>query len=107
MTRISRISLVYCSLETPARSAAPYAHQWHTNPNIFGLNSRPALIGFSLVYWVFDNKQFHTLFVGFPALIILSAKPSRPRQGVFGKPGKLFERERVLAGLSKNALAWP
>jgi hypothetical protein len=32
---------------------------------------------------------------------------SRPRQGVFGKPGKLFERERVLAGLSKNILAWP
>jgi len=29
------------------------------------------------------------------------------RQGVFGKPGKLFERERVLAGLSKNVLAWP
>jgi hypothetical protein len=30
----------------------------------------------------------------------------KPRQGIFGKPGKLFERERVLAGLSKDALAW-
>jgi hypothetical protein len=32
---------------------------------------------------------------------------SRLRQGVFAKPGKLFERERVLAGLCKNALARP
>jgi len=31
----------------------------------------------------------------------------RPRQGVFEKPGKLFERQRVLAGLLKNARAWP
>jgi hypothetical protein len=38
MTRISLLSVVYCSLETPAMSAAPYAHQWHTKPNIFGLN---------------------------------------------------------------------
>jgi len=32
---------------------------------------------------------------------------SRLRQGIFLKPGKLFEPERVLAGLSKNALARP
>jgi hypothetical protein len=38
MTRISLISGEYCSLETPAKSAAPYPHQWHTKPNIFGLN---------------------------------------------------------------------
>jgi len=44
MTRISLISVVYCSLETPARSAAPYAHQWHTKPNTLGLNLGPALI---------------------------------------------------------------
>ena len=25
-------------------SAAPYAHQWHTNPRILGLNSNPVLI---------------------------------------------------------------
>src|SRR5208283_730034 len=41
MTRISLISVVYCSLETPARSAAPYAHQWQTKPNILGLNLSP------------------------------------------------------------------
>jgi hypothetical protein len=28
-------------------SAAPYAHQWQTNPNILGLNVRPALIRLS------------------------------------------------------------
>jgi len=44
MTRISLVSVVYCSLETPAKSAAPYAHQWHTNPNILGLNLSPVLI---------------------------------------------------------------
>src|SRR5208283_1594147 len=44
MTRMSLISVVYCSLETPARSAAPYAHQWHTKPNILGLNLGPVLI---------------------------------------------------------------
>jgi hypothetical protein len=49
MTRISLISVEYCSLETPARSAAPYAHQWHTNPNIFGLNSRSVLIRWNLL----------------------------------------------------------
>jgi hypothetical protein len=31
----------------------------------------------------------------------------RPRRGRFCKTGKLFERQRVLAGLEKNALAWP
>jgi hypothetical protein len=44
MTRISLISVEYCSLETPAMSAAPYAHQWHTKPNIFGLNLSPVVI---------------------------------------------------------------
>jgi len=38
MTRMSRIFVEYCSLETPAMSAAPYAHQWHTKPIILGLN---------------------------------------------------------------------
>jgi len=46
MTRISLISVEYCSLETPAMSAAPYAHQWHTKPKILGLNSNPVLIRF-------------------------------------------------------------
>jgi len=44
MTRMSLTSVVYCSLETPARSAAPYPHQWHTKPNILGLNLSPAPI---------------------------------------------------------------
>jgi hypothetical protein len=44
MTRISLTSVVYCSLETPAMSAAPYAHQWQTKPNILGLNLSPATI---------------------------------------------------------------
>jgi len=30
----------------------------------------------------------------------------KPRGGVFGKPGKLFERQRVLAGLPKNGAVW-
>ena len=32
----------YCILETPAKSAAEYAHQWHKNPSIFGSN--PCLV---------------------------------------------------------------
>jgi hypothetical protein len=44
MTRISLISVEYCSLETPAMSAAPYAHQWQTKPNILGLNLSPVPI---------------------------------------------------------------
>ncbi len=78
MTRMSLISVVYCSLETPARSAAPYTHQWHTKPNILGLNSRPVLIRshlFILVsgYWMLDagcwfldtgwNKEFFFIFL--------------------------------------------
>ncbi len=38
ITRISFMSVAYCCLETPARSAAPYAHQLHTKPRILGLN---------------------------------------------------------------------
>ena len=44
MTRISLVSVVYCSLETPAMSPAPYAHQWHTKPRILGLNLSAVLI---------------------------------------------------------------
>ena len=55
ITRISLISFVYCSLETPARSAAPYAHQWHTNPNILGVNLRPVLICFHRLCY---SKQY-------------------------------------------------
>src|SRR3972149_8819512 len=44
MTRTSLISVVYCSLETPAKSAAPYTHQWHTKPTILGLNPNPVAI---------------------------------------------------------------
>jgi hypothetical protein len=43
------VSVVYCSLETPAMSAAPYAHQWHAKPNILGLNLSPVLILISLL----------------------------------------------------------
>jgi hypothetical protein len=31
-------------------SAAPYAHQWHTKPSIFGLNLSPVLIRSQLLY---------------------------------------------------------
>ena len=31
-------------------SAAPYAHQWHTKPNIFGLNLNPVLMRSQLLY---------------------------------------------------------
>src|SRR3990172_5060370 len=44
MTRTILISVVYCSLETPARSAAPYPHQKHKKPKILGLNSNPVPI---------------------------------------------------------------
>jgi len=36
--------LEYCILETPAKSAAPYPHQWQTKPIILGLNFIAALI---------------------------------------------------------------
>src|SRR5512133_3760342 len=48
MTRMSLISFAYCSLETPAVSAAPYAHQWHRNPSIFGLKFALSLIRYHL-----------------------------------------------------------
>jgi hypothetical protein len=44
MTRTILILGVYCSLETPAKSAAEYPHQLHKKPKIFGLYSKPALI---------------------------------------------------------------
>jgi len=44
MTRTILILGVYCSLETPARSAAEYPHQLHKKPKILGLNSNPSLI---------------------------------------------------------------
>jgi hypothetical protein len=40
----------YCSLETPAKSAAPYAHQLQTNPIIFGVDFA-TLIVFSPPHW--------------------------------------------------------
>jgi hypothetical protein len=41
---MSLVSVEYCSLETPDKSAAPYAHQWQTKPSILGLKVDPALI---------------------------------------------------------------
>ncbi len=41
---MSLTSVVYCSLETPARSADPYAHQLQTKPTILGLNFMAALM---------------------------------------------------------------
>src|SRR5450759_767111 len=38
------ISGLYCSLETPAKSAAEYPHQLQRNPRILGLNSTPLLM---------------------------------------------------------------
>ena len=49
MTRTILILGVYCSLETPARSAAEYPHQLHKKPKIFGLNSNPLLILITLL----------------------------------------------------------
>jgi len=40
---------VYCSLETPAKSAAEYAHQLHKKPKILGLNSSPVPIFISFL----------------------------------------------------------
>ncbi len=57
MTRISLFSVVYCSLETPAKSAAPYAHQWHTKPNIFGLNLSPVVIRSQLLTRINRKQQ--------------------------------------------------
>jgi hypothetical protein len=74
MTRISLVSVVYCSLETPAMSPAPYAHQWHTKPMILGLNLSPALIRFHLS----DAKSgFKNFRIQGPA----------SRQGIRGFPG--------------------
>jgi hypothetical protein len=39
-------------------SAAPYAHQWQTKPNIFGLNLIPALIRSHL----FGRQSRHNSF---------------------------------------------
>ena len=50
MTRISLTSVAYCSLETPARSAAPYPHHWHTKPTILGLKVSAELIRLNLLY---------------------------------------------------------
>src|SRR5660398_273763 len=44
MSRIFRIYGIYCSLETPAKSAAEYPHQLQRKPRTLGLNSNPALI---------------------------------------------------------------
>jgi len=41
-------------------SPAPYAHQWHTNPMILGLNLSPVLI------------RSHLFWSAFPALFISS-----------------------------------
>src|SRR5208337_1758788 len=62
MTRISLISVEYCSLETPARSAAPYAHQWHTKPNIRGLNVTPVPIHSHLIAYII-NDLFTRIFL--------------------------------------------
>ncbi len=60
MTRISLISVVYCSLETPARSAAPYAHQLHAKPSTFGLNLRLALMRSHLLSSIPDSLRPHS-----------------------------------------------
>jgi hypothetical protein len=39
--------VVYCCLETPDRSAAPYAHQVHKKPMTLGVYSNPAAISVS------------------------------------------------------------
>jgi hypothetical protein len=39
----------YCSLETPARSAAEYAHQLQRKPKILGLNSSSVAMFVSLL----------------------------------------------------------
>src|SRR3972149_920070 len=44
MTRMILRCGGYCSLETPAKSAAEYAHQLHRKPRILGLKSNPAIL---------------------------------------------------------------
>jgi len=43
-------------------SAAPYAHQWHTKPNILGLNLYPVLIRSQLLilvsgFWMLEGQE--------------------------------------------------
>ena len=47
---MSLIWVEYCSLETPAISAAPYAHQWQTKPNTLGLNVNSELIPLQFLF---------------------------------------------------------
>jgi len=59
MTLTTLVSAVYCSLETPAISAAPYAHQWHKKQMIFGLNFN--IVG--VVICLHLLRQHYRLFV--------------------------------------------
>src|SRR5665811_171936 len=47
MSRMIFMSGAYCSLETPAKSAAEYPHQLHKNPTILGLKVIPESISVS------------------------------------------------------------
>jgi len=42
-------------------SAAPYAHQWHTKPNILGLNRSPVLMYAHLFYCSLKNEGFQAV----------------------------------------------
>jgi hypothetical protein len=51
-------------------SAAPYAHQWHTKPNTFGLNLSPVVIRsqllllYDLFLWKRRINLAQDLFIG-------------------------------------------
>jgi hypothetical protein len=49
MSRMILMLGMYCSLETPARSAAEYPHQLQRNPRTLGLKSKPPGIPISLL----------------------------------------------------------
>lgn len=79
MRRTIFILGVYCCLETPARSAAEYAHQLHKKPKIFGLNSIPVPILIS--YYVYNphfvrSQIVKTLIV---AVVVIPAEANQRR----------------------------
>jgi hypothetical protein len=53
------------------------------------------------------RHRYGSLFLALSIVIAKLYTRGRPHQGVFWKPGKLFEQQRVLAGLLKNDRLWP
>src|SRR5660398_182759 len=74
MSRIFRIYGIYCSLETPAKSAAEYPHQLQRKPRTLGLNSNPALIRIHLLH---QSTVAYTPAISLPSLLPPTPEPQR------------------------------